>query len=56
MYADLAEEKMASSKTLVLGVAPQKGNVVEGLKFAAGGENGGCKYGANCTCESCNCK
>ena len=27
-----------------------------GFEAAAGAENGGCKCGANCTCDPCTCK
>ncbi|KAJ6837039.1 metallothionein-like protein type 2 [Iris pallida] len=54
MYADI-EETTSSSVTMILGVAPQKGGV-EGFEMAEGAAENGCKCGANCTCNPCNCK
>ncbi len=56
MYPDLAEERMTTSETLILGVAPQK-EQIEGFESGVGGaENGGCKCGSSCTCDPCTCK
>nr|ACG23929.1 metallothionein-like protein type 2 [Zea mays]ACG26376.1 metallothionein-like protein type 2 [Zea mays]ACG48535.1 metallothionein-like protein type 2 [Zea mays]ADJ79933.1 metallothionein [Acacia auriculiformis] len=51
MYPDMAEQ-VTTTQTLIMGVAPSKG----GFVAAAGAENGGCKCGANCTCDPCTCK
>ncbi|XP_020273530.1 metallothionein-like protein type 2 [Asparagus officinalis] len=48
-----AEGMVATTQTVILGVAPQKG--FEGFEGAEG-ENGGCKCGSNCTCDPCSCK
>ena len=55
MYPDMAEERITTTQTVILGVAPQKGQL-EGFEVATGSENGGCKCGSNCTCDPCNCK
>nr|ACG28134.1 metallothionein-like protein type 2 [Zea mays] len=54
MYPDMAEQvnTTTTTQTLIMGVAPSKG----GFEAAAGAENGGCKCGANCTCDPCTCK
>jgi hypothetical protein len=55
MYPDMAEQvttTTTTTQTLIMGVAPSKG----GVEAAAGAENGGCKCGANCTCDPCTCK
>nr|ACG32329.1 metallothionein-like protein type 2 [Zea mays]ACG42743.1 metallothionein-like protein type 2 [Zea mays] len=52
MYPDMAEQVTTTTQTLIMGVAPSKG----GFEAAAGAENGGCKCGANCTCDPCTCK
>ncbi|KAL3826002.1 hypothetical protein ACJIZ3_022031 [Penstemon smallii] len=54
MYPDLSysEASFTTSETIVLGVAP-KISYFEGSETVA--ENG-CKCGANCTCDPCNCK
>ncbi|KAJ8498228.1 hypothetical protein OPV22_008780 [Ensete ventricosum] len=52
-YADL-EEKMVNSKTMILGVAPEKEHS-EGLEMAAASKNEGCKCGSSCSCNPCNC-
>ncbi|XP_038980106.1 metallothionein-like protein type 2 [Phoenix dactylifera] len=58
MYPDLGGEGIATTKTMIVGVAPQKGHF-EGFEMAAGSENGGCdcKCGCapNCSCDSCTC-
>jgi len=51
MYPDMAEQ-VTTTQTVIMGVAPSKG----GFEAAAGAENGGCKCGANCTCDPCTCK
>ncbi|XP_020577708.1 metallothionein-like protein type 2 [Phalaenopsis equestris] len=53
MYPDLGEETFATSRTIVAGVAPEKGHFEA---VVAGAENGGCKCGDNCNCNPCNCK
>ncbi|XP_072976275.1 metallothionein-like protein type 2 [Typha angustifolia] len=55
MYADLAEEKNTTTRPMIMGVAPEKGNF-EGFEMDAGSENGGCKCAPTCTCNPCNCK
>ncbi|PKA63151.1 Metallothionein-like protein 4A [Apostasia shenzhenica] len=54
MYPGLAEEKITTTTTMILGVAPTKGGF-EGFEMAEGSENG-CKCGDNCTCDPCTCK
>ncbi|KRY62694.1 Metallothionein-like protein 4A, partial [Trichinella pseudospiralis] len=53
MYPDMAEERITTTQTVILGVAPQKGQL-EGFEVATGSENGGCKCGSNCPCDPCN--
>ncbi|KAH6798145.1 metallothionein 2A [Perilla frutescens var. hirtella] len=55
MYPDMSYSEVAApTETLVLGVAPTK-TFFEGESAEAAAENG-CKCGANCTCNPCNCK
>ncbi|KRX86252.1 Metallothionein-like protein type 2, partial [Trichinella patagoniensis] len=54
MYPGLAEEKLSTAETMILGFAPVKGGM-EGFEMAGGSENG-CKCGSNCTCDPCTCK
>ncbi|KAL0922414.1 hypothetical protein M5K25_006399 [Dendrobium thyrsiflorum] len=54
MYPGLAEEKITTTQTVILGLVPTKGKF-EGFEMAEGSENG-CKCGSNCTCDPCNCK
>nr|AIJ27497.1 metallothionein 2a [Sedum plumbizincicola]QGN03521.1 metallothionein [Sedum plumbizincicola] len=55
MNADLSYmESSPSTETLVLGVASKA--VYFDSESEMGAENGGCKCGANCTCDPCNCK
>ncbi|XP_047979176.1 metallothionein-like protein type 2 [Salvia hispanica] len=52
MHADLSYSEVAApTQTLVLGVAATQKTYFEG---EVGAENG-CKCGANCTCNPCNC-
>ncbi|WOL20342.1 hypothetical protein Cni_G29147 [Canna indica] len=53
MYPDL-EEKITTTETVILGVAPEK-SPIEGFEMAATIENGGCKCGNGCNCDPCNC-
>nr|UZX50343.1 metallothionein type 2 [Avena sativa]BDU59496.1 metallothionein type 2 [Avena sativa] len=55
MYPEM-EEGVTSSQTLVMGVAPSSKPSFEAAAGATGAENGGCKCGANCTCDPCTCK
>ena len=54
MYPDLGETT-TTAETVIMGVAPQKGYFSEGSETGVATENG-CKCGANCTCDPCNCK
>ncbi|KAI0519163.1 hypothetical protein KFK09_006604 [Dendrobium nobile] len=54
MYPGLAEEKITTTQTVILGLVPTKGKL-EGFEMAEGSEHG-CKCGSNCTCDPCNCK
>nr|AAG50080.1 class I type 2 metallothionein [Avicennia marina]ABQ63078.1 class I type 2 metallothionein [Avicennia marina] len=55
MYPDLGySEATAPAEALVLGVAPLK--FYEGAESVEGAAENGCKCGANCTCNPCNCK
>ncbi|GLT38920.1 hypothetical protein SLA2020_131360 [Shorea laevis] len=53
MFPDVAEN--TTRETLVLGVATTGKVNFEGSEMGFGAENG-CKCGANCTCDPCNCK
>ncbi|KAA8516429.1 hypothetical protein F0562_016722 [Nyssa sinensis] len=55
MYPDMSFSEKTTTETLVLGVAPQK-KYSEGSEMGVAGETGGCKCGANCTCDPCTCK
>ncbi|KAG6430431.1 hypothetical protein SASPL_108498 [Salvia splendens] len=56
MYPGLNySEAAGAAETLVLGVAPQK-TFSEGVEMGMGEGENGCKCGANCTCDPCNCK
>ena len=56
MYPEMAEE-VTTSQTVIMGVAPSKGQTVDGsFEAEEGAENGGCKCGPNCTCNPCTCK
>ncbi|KAJ0979504.1 hypothetical protein J5N97_014978 [Dioscorea zingiberensis] len=54
MYPDLGVEKMSTTQTMILGVAPAK-EQFEGFEMATGSENDGCKCGSNCQCDPCKC-
>ncbi|CAL0304493.1 unnamed protein product [Lupinus luteus] len=55
MYPDLSYTESTTTHTMVMGVAPLKA-YIEGSEMGFESENGGCKCGTNCTCDSCNCK
>ncbi|KAL9271652.1 Metallothionein-like protein [Drosera capensis] len=56
MYADLSyTERPSTTATLIAGLAPKK-SFVGGFEAEAEAAEGGCKCGANCTCDPCNCK
>ncbi|XP_042512631.1 metallothionein-like protein 2 [Macadamia integrifolia] len=54
MYPDFSGER-TTTETMIVGVAPEKASF-EGSEMGVGAENDGCKCGANCTCDPCNCK
>ncbi|CAK9184205.1 unnamed protein product [Ilex paraguariensis] len=54
MYPDMSYAESTTTETLIVGVAPQK-IYSEGSEMGVSAENG-CKCGANCTCDPCNCK
>jgi hypothetical protein len=53
MNADLSYTESTTTETIVMGVGSAKAQF-EGTEMGA--ENGGCKCGANCTCDPCTCK
>lgn len=57
MYPDMSFAEKTTSETVVLGFAAEKASYEGyGETMVVVGENGGCKCGANCTCDPCNCK
>ncbi|KAM3197586.1 hypothetical protein ACQJBY_072949 [Aegilops geniculata] len=56
MYPEMDEGVNTTSQTLIMGVAPSKGTPSFEAAAETGAENGGCKCGANCTCNPCTCK
>ncbi|CAA3024403.1 metallothionein type 2 [Olea europaea subsp. europaea] len=56
-YPDLSYSEATTTETLVLGVAPHN-KYFEGSEseFGVAAAENGCKCGANCTCDPCNCK
>nr|P43398.1 RecName: Full=Metallothionein-like protein 2; AltName: Full=Metallothionein-like protein A; Short=MT-A [Trifolium repens]CAA81264.1 metallothionein-like protein [Trifolium repens] len=53
MNADLSYTESTTTETIVMGVGSAKAQF-EGAEMGA--ESGGCKCGANCTCDPCTCK
>ncbi|KAK6146920.1 hypothetical protein DH2020_017832 [Rehmannia glutinosa] len=60
MYPGLSYSEAAAgaTETVVLGVAPQRilCRNFEGSEMFVAESGNGCKCGANCTCDPCNCK
>ncbi|GAV69457.1 Metallothio_2 domain-containing protein [Cephalotus follicularis] len=56
MYPDMSFDEKTTTETMVLGFGPAMKPHFEGAEMGVEAENGGCKCGANCTCDPCNCK
>nr|ANF89429.1 metallothionein-like protein [Sedum alfredii] len=55
-YADISETATMTTHSVISGLAPQVNmNTFEGVEMGFGENDGGCKCGSNCTCDSCNC-
>ncbi|GAB2277839.1 Metallothionein-like protein [Dionaea muscipula] len=56
MYSDLSyTETTTTTETVLTGFAPRKA-AYEGFVMETAAENGGCKCGSDCKCDSCACK
>ncbi|XP_031486536.1 metallothionein-like protein 2 [Nymphaea colorata] len=55
MFPDLASGGEERAEIRIAGVAPQHKNS-DWIEKNGGEENEGCKCGANCPCNPCNCK
>ncbi|CAM8966238.1 hypothetical protein QQ045_005387 [Rhodiola kirilowii] len=58
MYPDLSytESSTTTTEALVFGVTPKHTYFDGEGEMGVSAENGGCKCGANCTCNPCTCK